>query len=401
MSVESVIAHEVEAGSTPHYSLLALTRPDFIMLNFIVLLYGSYTMLFSLYTYLQIQHHERKHYYQSAVVVLYILATAALVLTILSYDQENLLWFSRMVPSINPSSLEVNLLTYEYLQVAEAAIYVVANTIADALLLYRCYIVWGARKYIIIVPSLICIVNTVLALVALGAVVRALQSQTGNSEIDHAIKNFSPGNIGFPLPKSASIILLLFLAINLFTNIMLTGLIAGRIWWISKETRQSLGEVEDSKRRTSLNSVVKLILESGSLYPVALAFGLGLNATNTVNAVEPILTVIVGMAATLIMVMTDLDLSIHISTDQSHWQQILEPDGMESDRTALSSSYELQPNNQTRDVGSEEYRSPGWGIIQNKPRYSTRESNKVHKQQITRLRLEPQSDWLGANAGWG
>ncbi|KAF9074059.1 hypothetical protein BDP27DRAFT_246697 [Rhodocollybia butyracea] len=315
------------------------TRPDFIMLIWVVMLYGGYTVLLSLYAYLQVQQRGRKRYYQISVLILYMLATTALVLAILAYNQENLLLFAVVFAEINGNVGDALLFdpavyhhfsVYNALFTAEAAVYVTANIIADALLLYRCYIVWGARKYVIIGPFLISIANAALALAAAALAQQNDETIIANTSL-----------------KAASAISTSFLAVNLFTNCLLTGLIAGRIWWISKATRQSLGADDDDN---SLTSIVAIILESGSLYPVALAIGMGLNAANSVFSVEPILTVIVGMAPTLIMVRTDLDISIRNSPDEKRSEPSSD-DGdndVEADRSALGSTYELRPSEKNR-----------------------------------------------------
>ncbi|KAF9064859.1 hypothetical protein BDP27DRAFT_1425356 [Rhodocollybia butyracea] len=144
MSADGLTDSELDQKS---HLLLVLMRPDFIMLI--------------------IQHRGRKHYYQIAVLLLYMLATTALILAILIYDQEGLGLFAVVLnDSITSEPVQSHDLMFENLEIAEAVIYVVANTIADALLLYRCYVVWGGRKHVIAVPSLVCFVNTVLALSA-------------------------------------------------------------------------------------------------------------------------------------------------------------------------------------------------------------------------------------------
>ncbi|KAF9058976.1 hypothetical protein BDP27DRAFT_1371979 [Rhodocollybia butyracea] len=89
MAMSADRSTESELDQKSHL-FLVLMGPDFIVLIFVVLFYGCYTILFSLYIYLQIQHRGRKHYYQIAVLLLYMLATTALILAILIFYQEGL-----------------------------------------------------------------------------------------------------------------------------------------------------------------------------------------------------------------------------------------------------------------------------------------------------------------------
>ncbi|KAF9063984.1 hypothetical protein BDP27DRAFT_1426363 [Rhodocollybia butyracea] len=313
---------EVEATSDIVVAAaFAATRPGFIMMTFVILFYGAYTIIFSLYGYLQAQQHGRNRYYQITVMFLYMLATTALVLAILEYNQENLLLFSVVFNNAIGGAffdpvVQAHFSAFESIDIAEAAVYVTANIIADALLLYRCYVVWGARKYIILGPFLISLTNTALGLAA------AVLEQKSSDRILIAVAANLGENASL---KAVSAISTSFLAVNLVTNIVLTGLIAGRIWWISQETRRSLPGVGGK----NLNSIVAMILESGSLYPVALAICLGLNKANTEASIEPVLTVIVGMAPTLIMVRADLGISVQINSDEKdlelHESRILSP----------------------------------------------------------------------------
>ncbi|KAF9058977.1 hypothetical protein BDP27DRAFT_1371980 [Rhodocollybia butyracea] len=79
-----------------------------------------------------IQHHGRKRYYQFAILLLYVLATAALILAILTYYQEGLGLFPVIVDdsiTAEPKSepLQSHDLAFENFLFAEAIIYAVAN----------------------------------------------------------------------------------------------------------------------------------------------------------------------------------------------------------------------------------------------------------------------------------
>ncbi|KAF9065628.1 hypothetical protein BDP27DRAFT_1424607 [Rhodocollybia butyracea] len=108
--------------------LVGTAGPDFTMMVFVIFFYGVHTMLFSLYVYLQIQQRGQKRYYQISVLLLYMLATAALVLTILGYNQETLFIISILLggdPLTDPAQGHFSALNN--IGTAEAAVYVAAK----------------------------------------------------------------------------------------------------------------------------------------------------------------------------------------------------------------------------------------------------------------------------------
>ncbi|KAJ3847161.1 hypothetical protein EV368DRAFT_69332 [Lentinula lateritia] len=86
-----------------------------------------------------------------------------------------------------------------------------ANIIADTILLYRCYLVWGSRKYITPSLAILSLVNTVVAVLGVVLVAKNDQEQV-IVQTEYA-------------PAGPEIISLIFPSINLFTNLALTGLI--------------------------------------------------------------------------------------------------------------------------------------------------------------------------------
>lgn len=106
---------------------------------------GIYTVLYGLHAYLQIQQQGRLRYYQISLSLLYVLATAAIVIAILSEKQYNLFILALALnddvngPTVSGyiRSIEnfkyVSCLTSEYLicydifSVASTAIYVTAK----------------------------------------------------------------------------------------------------------------------------------------------------------------------------------------------------------------------------------------------------------------------------------
>ncbi|KAJ7199069.1 hypothetical protein C8J57DRAFT_1737146 [Mycena rebaudengoi] len=147
-------------------------------------------------------------------------------------------------------------------------------SIADGLLIYRCYVVWNHDWRIIVLPVMLLIASTACGLdVFLDAT-----------------------------PQFAVI---------LATNFLATGLTAGRIWWISHHSRAYLEEA--AQRRYA--SAIVLIVESGMLYSATiLAFLIVISFPSLSSTLEEpvlqIVTQVMGIAPTLIIVRVGLGVTV-------------------------------------------------------------------------------------------
>ncbi|KIK53075.1 hypothetical protein GYMLUDRAFT_943709 [Collybiopsis luxurians FD-317 M1] len=154
--------------TTPKEILSNYDVSPFIMLVFEVLFYGAYIIIFGLYIYLQVHHQERQRYYQASICLLFALTTASVALAILSFVQltfEDLLEVAFYLPISNDlgfaiidTQTEISTLNNN-LSTASRGIYAVANITADTLLLYRCYVLWLSRKWIIACLGIVSVIN--------------------------------------------------------------------------------------------------------------------------------------------------------------------------------------------------------------------------------------------------
>ncbi|KAF9467458.1 hypothetical protein BDZ94DRAFT_1318863 [Collybia nuda] len=201
---------------------------------------------------------------------------------------------------------------YDY-QTRRNMIYVFTNLVADFLLLYRPYVIWSRKKAIIVLPVLLILVGTGISLYAL--VPRAGAPTT----------NLVFGEIPFGSLDTRSP-----LFINLTTNVILTLLTAGGIWWTSLGVRKTLGR----NACKSYETAVALIVESGLVYSISVVVYLacisamasegqkGKNIEILINdesyststfvteTIFSALTQIVGIIPTLIVVRVGLGLGI-------------------------------------------------------------------------------------------
>ncbi|KAJ6526930.1 hypothetical protein DFH09DRAFT_1285751 [Mycena vulgaris] len=162
---------------------------------------------------------------------------------------------------------------YDQLGTADMMIYVVNNIIADGLVIYRCYTIWNHNLYVVILPIIMVILTSVIG-----------------------------WDVLLPLNP--------FFALSLATNILVTALTAGRIWWICRQARAYL-KTEVQKRCVSS---ISILIESGVIYSASVLTYLILGAIPGTEVVqEPLLEMlaqVVGIVPTLIIVRVGMGLSV-------------------------------------------------------------------------------------------
>ncbi|KAF7368226.1 hypothetical protein MVEN_00142500 [Mycena venus] len=161
---------------------------------------------------------------------------------------------------------------FRRLQKAANSIYGINNMIADGLVIYRCYSIWNNNLYVTSMPS------SYASLVVFG--------------------------LDPTLPANP------FLALSLATNILVTAMTAGRIWWIYRTARVYLQA--DVQRRYV--SAMSILVESGVLYSATVLAYLILGAIPSTKILQPptlqVLNQIMGIAPTLIIVRVGLGVDV-------------------------------------------------------------------------------------------
>ncbi|KAF8212581.1 hypothetical protein K438DRAFT_1167620 [Mycena galopus ATCC 62051] len=195
-------------------------------------LYGIYFNLFllSIYTLSRRQEQKGKRFLIAASCVMAVVGTtqiaidiAIAVITARVVQQQ-----VQMEASNGPHSVTM-------LQIAQDFLLGVNNAMTDTLFMYRCYLIWGCRRKVLVLPALLMLCT--LLLITWGS----FQST-----------NVTPARIGIGLAVA--------------TNLVLTALTAGRIMWI---WRQSSHVGLDTAYRSHYGRAIGLILESGAIYSVA------------------------------------------------------------------------------------------------------------------------------------
>jgi len=129
-----------------------------------------------------------------------------------------------------PIALTLNILAYAGI-----------NFIASGLLAYRCYIIWGKNRLIMILPVLMYLTTIAFSVVA------------GYELLQPNDTFFTEARLPFTVP---------LYSIGIALNILLTSMIGGKIFWARWKFRDIIG-ARNSKIYTSITS---MLVESAALY---------------------------------------------------------------------------------------------------------------------------------------
>ncbi|KAJ7343792.1 hypothetical protein DFH08DRAFT_871278 [Mycena albidolilacea] len=144
----------------------------------------------------------------------------------------------------DPDSPARLLRLYQSLALGQDIILAINNLVTDLLFLYRCYVIWGARRTVLLLP-----VMMILATMTVGCI-------TG-------LGYYGVVKLPFFVDPRVPFIM------GASTNVVLMGLTAGRIWYIRREAGAITGQ---HSLRQRYGTAVAIILESGFLYCICVIF---------------------------------------------------------------------------------------------------------------------------------
>ncbi|KAJ3882100.1 hypothetical protein F5051DRAFT_395541 [Lentinula edodes] len=249
-----------------------------------VLLYGIFIVLFSLSIHLFQQKFAPGRLYIIATVFFFLLATVSIIL-----------------------DLVLTCYTWGVAYSAEAAVqavleslFLIAGIFSDVMLIHRCYRLWNSRKRVIILPILGvlgCFIFWLVTIIKGGA----------SSRFE-----------GIALADSLKVVILIYIFATMVQNLYLSGMIAGRIWWLNRRFKKLFASRRGQK-------FLGPILESASLTPIFLSVWLFLNLSivgladyGLENIIRPCtLTQVVGIASTMIIVRIGLGIDV-LATSQPY-----------------------------------------------------------------------------------
>ncbi|KAK1218454.1 hypothetical protein PQX77_018867 [Marasmius sp. AFHP31] len=200
---------------------------------------------------------------------------------------------------------------------------VTSNLICDIVLLYRCHHIWKKRICIVLLPAILCIGNN-------GYMVFLAPIRAGSNGF---VRN---GLVEGNEPQDRSILILCFSLGSFLSNLLLTGLIVGRVFYIRRQISTNCEQPVIGMYRT----IIHASIESGILVPMAqfvytvlmiLDWSIFRNLDHTspafastmlgVSVIKSASTSIMGIASTLIIVR--IVLGIAIDDEQSFRDTVL------------------------------------------------------------------------------
>ncbi|KDQ54339.1 hypothetical protein JAAARDRAFT_209447 [Jaapia argillacea MUCL 33604] len=213
---------------------------------------------------------------------------------------------------------QINLQTL--LSMIVAAVGTLNQLMADGLLIYRTFVLWQRRFWIITVP-----IATLT-----GTAVCSLLNTYAFSQL-YFIRLYAPLSETLPPPKWETFmsfeltVVATENALITTTNILTTALIASRIWWMMGGLRTTLGGRATRKYRR----VLTMVVESGGIYTMSIVVRLTflyVFPDDFFTVPEAIVNQLTGITPTLLIVALGLRKSIdHTTTPFSNVINIITP----------------------------------------------------------------------------
>ncbi|KZT28121.1 hypothetical protein NEOLEDRAFT_1130097 [Neolentinus lepideus HHB14362 ss-1] len=173
---------------------------------------------------------------------------------------------------------------------------------ADGLLIWRCYMVWGRSIVVTIFPVIMLAAGS-----ACGYTMVYLDSQFFLLRLRTAW-NLPPPPEWTQLEKMYEYMSVAYYSTTLVTNLLMTSLIAFRIWRINKGLRPHLGPDHGGAYRR----IVLAMVETGAIYSACLLIAVvydarsALTATQALGVSRSVVVMISGIAPTLLIVLAGL-----------------------------------------------------------------------------------------------
>ncbi|KAG7086036.1 hypothetical protein E1B28_003557 [Marasmius oreades] len=252
----------IEDRLAPYFSIRGILTYPIATLIVMFLLYGFYIAIFALSLRVLLRRNNPiSRIYLALVITLFVLATLANICEATGLIQQAVLLLS-----VLKSKDYFRLIRYLQHDAGKTALSVilnltnvVMNVIADFMLIHRCYSIWGSNELMLYSLGLIAfVINGTI----LGSLIAASVGYNDTSVLSNVLL----------FEKANKINTGSWLAVAAF-NLLLTLLMAGRIWWITREIREVMGKPIVKR----YHKLVAVILESGILYSTALLTSIAVN----------------------------------------------------------------------------------------------------------------------------
>lgn len=224
---------------------ISVASASFIALLVETMLYGAYAVLYSICMHILLNPHRMARSARSRSLVSIIGASALFLVSTLHLA---IMLLSGVRAFLQGRNAEVSYSEiFQPSNVVELSLYITVSALADVVLIYRCYIIWDCNWKIIALPCAISGASTVCAYISAG---RLTLAKPGD---DLFIPQIAPWL------RAAGVL-------TMVTNIAVTAMIAGRIWWMSRDVRKVLPRHHHAK----YNKAIAAIIESGGIYSFTL-----------------------------------------------------------------------------------------------------------------------------------
>lgn len=176
--------------------------------------------------------------------------------------------------------------TSNWINVMKMVAYVLQTFVGDAILLYRCWIIYGRNWMIVALPAVLWLGGTVC-----GAMTIYVEATL---DTDGALLN----------AKNLIPFITSMLSLTLAMNILTTGLIVHRIWRVQRRLNR---RTTFTHTENPLSRVLVVLIESGLMYTISIVilFGLYMAGHNGQYGVSNAVTQIIGITFNLIITSAD------------------------------------------------------------------------------------------------
>ncbi|KIK58795.1 hypothetical protein GYMLUDRAFT_262349 [Collybiopsis luxurians FD-317 M1] len=271
--------------------------------------YGIFIVLFSISIYIFHRRFLPGKFYVVTTILFFTLATTSVALELAQI----------FISPLYPVLFDFHFNVINQLQTASHSIFIVSGLLSDAILIYRCYRLWNSKKRVVVVPALGLVGSLVVWIV-------------------------------FTAVESVDFIYIIYILTTLGQNILLTGLIVGRVWWLNRRTNSIfIGQVDRAP-----SNLLWPVLISGVIVPLVLSiclltdiFPIISNDGSLEFLMSPcFLTQIVGISSTLMIVF------IGLGTEGSFSQVIV------TNKELQNQSFGLAPTSARSNTSLERTHSP-------------------------------------------
>uniref|UniRef100_A0A0W0F5Y6 Uncharacterized protein n=1 Tax=Moniliophthora roreri TaxID=221103 RepID=A0A0W0F5Y6_MONRR len=225
---------------------IALDKAEFVGLWVESILYGMNTILFAICIWVLVYYKKRSSGLNipllATAIFLYIFCTIRIGIDL---GRGILAFFTFRNNPEGPLGFYEDI--SHWTRVLREALYVTNSLVADTLVIYRLYVVWGYNWKITVGPIILLLASSISGYIAVWEITRVA---SGGSIFAKQVADGATA----------------LFALSMGTNVIVTSLIAGRIWYIGHRASKHLGRQHGVKYSRAL----VVIVESGALYSVSL-----------------------------------------------------------------------------------------------------------------------------------